>query len=91
MQFIFIIRQIDGYSEMFKLSCRPLRPVGFISYEALFKKHKKVRNQSSYIILGMIFEEKYYSFYILLTDHSSLPACLYFVRYWAAMYIVRVC
>ena len=31
----------------------------------------------------MIFEEKYFSCYILLPEHISLPGCLCFVRYWA--------
>ena len=29
-----------------------------------------------------IFQEKYFSGYILLTDHISLPDYLYFLRYW---------
>ena len=31
----------------------------------------------------MIFEEKYFSIYILLTDQISLFDCLCFLRYWA--------
>ena len=31
----------------------------------------------------MIFEEKYFSCYILLPDQILLSGCLYFVRYWA--------
>ena len=34
-------------------------------------------------VLCMIFQEKCFSCYILLTDHNSLPDCLYFLRYWA--------
>ena len=30
----------------------------------------------------MIFQEKCFSCYILLTDQISLPDCLYFSRYW---------
>ena len=30
----------------------------------------------------MIFEEKYFSCYILLTDQISLSGCINFVRYW---------
>ena len=29
-----------------------------------------------------IFEEKYLSFNVLLTEQVSLPGCFYFVRYW---------
>ena len=31
----------------------------------------------------MIFQKKYISCYILLTDQISLSDCLYFLRYWA--------
>ena len=33
-------------------------------------------------ILNMIFQEKYFSCYILLTYRASLSGCLYFLRYW---------
>ena len=33
--------------------------------------------------LGMNFQQKCSSCYILLTDQISLPGCLYFLRYWA--------
>ena len=36
----------------------------------------------------MIFEEKYFSYYILLPDQISLSQCLYFVRYWA-VYVLQ--
>ena len=38
---------------------------------------------SSYLIFCIIFEERYFSCYILLIDHISLIGYLYFVRYWA--------
>ena len=38
----------------------------------------------------MIFEEKYFSRYFLLTDQISLPDCRYFLRQ-GNMYIVIVC
>ena len=31
--------------------------------------------------LSMIFQEKCFPFYTLLTDQMSLPDCLYFLRY----------
>ena len=40
-------------------------------------------NQSLSFIFCMIFEEKYFSCYILLTDQFSLPDCLYFSRHLA--------
>ena len=33
-------------------------------------------------ILCMIFQEKCFSCYILLTDQISLSGCFYFMRYW---------
>ena len=43
---------------------------------------KKVCNQYPCLIYSMIFEEKYFSRSILLTDQISFPNFLYFVRYW---------
>ena len=34
-------------------------------------------------ILCMIFQQKCFSCYILLSDQISLSGCLYFLRYWA--------
>ena len=34
-------------------------------------------------ILRMIFQEKCFSCYTLLTDQISLSDCLYFLRYWS--------
>ena len=79
MQFVFIICQFDGYQNILKLSCRPL---AFTLFK-VFKKQKEVWNQSSCFIFCMIFEEKYFSCYILLPDQILLSGCLYFVRYWA--------
>ena len=47
-----------------------------------FLKKQKAWNKSSCLIFCMIFEEKYFSCYILLPDQISLSYCLYFVRYW---------
>ena len=38
----------------------------------------------------MIFKAKYFSFYVLLTDHVSLPDCLYFLKKAYNMFIVIV-
>ena len=35
------------------------------------------------LLLCMIFQEKYLSWYTLLNNQISLPECLYFLRYWA--------
>ena len=34
-------------------------------------------------ILCIIFQDKFFSCYIQLTDQISLPGSLYFLRYWA--------
>ena len=47
-----------------------------------FSKNKK-RSETSLLTLCMIFEKKYFSFSIVLTDQISLSGCLYFMRYWA--------
>ena len=44
---------------------------------------KRVWEQFLHHILCMIFQEKCFSCYILLTDQISLSDCLYFLRYWA--------
>ena len=44
----------------------------------------------SCLISCMIFEEKYFSGYIILTDSILLSGCLYFVRYWAIC-VLTVC
>ena len=36
----------------------------------------------SYHILCMIFQEKSFSYYTILTNQISLPDCLFFLRYW---------
>ena len=38
---------------------------------------------ASHQILCMIFQEKYFSCYILLTDKISLSDCLYFLTHWS--------
>ena len=61
-------------------SCKPL---AFTLHKACFFKKQEVWNQSHYLLFCMIFEEKYFSRYVLLTDQDSLRDCLYLLRYWA--------
>ena len=56
--------------------------------KAILKSSYRVQQKSPCFISCMIFEEKYFSGYILLTDQISLSGCLYFVRYWAILCIV---
>ena len=44
---------------------------------------KRVWDQFLHHNLRMIFQEKYFSCYILLTYQISFSNCLYFSRYWA--------
>ena len=62
--------QVEGYQSILKLS--------FTSYKAFFKKQKNTWNQSTRLVFCIIFEEKYSSRYILLTDQTSLSDWLYF-------------
>ena len=83
IQFIFIVCQYEGYQNILKLNCSPLT---FTSYKAFSKNKRGCGTSLSASIFCMIFEEKYFSCYILLTDQMSLSGCLYFVRYWEYMY-----
>ena len=50
--------------------------------ENFLKKQIEVLNQSPCLIFFLVFVEKYFSHYILLTDQTSLSNCHYFVRCW---------
>ena len=45
-------------------------------------KQKEIWNQFPCLIFCMIFEEKYFCCYLLLTDQISFCNCRYFMRYW---------
>ena len=51
--------------------------------KAILKSSYRVLQESPYLIPCMIFKEKYFSDYILLTDKISLSGCIFFVRHWA--------
>ena len=57
----------------------------YLTQSFFFKKDLKL---VYCLIFGMVFEEKYFSYYILLTGQISLSECLYFVKY---LCIVIVC
>ena len=89
LQFVFIVCHVEDYQNILKLSCITLH---FTLHKAFFKT-KEVWNQSPCLMFCMIFEEKYFSCYILLTClilfyflllfSISLSSCLNFVIYWA--------
>ena len=86
IDFVLIACQVEDYRKWLKLNCRPF---AFTSYKAFLKNKKRSGTSQQEKGLEpshtfcMIFEEKYFSFYILVTDQISLHDCLYFVRYWA--------
>ena len=51
--------------------------------QSFLKRQNEVWNQPPSRFFYLIFEEKYLSYYILLTDQISLSGCFCFVRYWA--------
>ena len=75
MQFVFIVCQVEGYKNIFNLSCRPF---AFTSNKAFLRN-----KMSPKLIFCMIFEGKYFCCYILLADQISLSGCFYFVKSWA--------
>ena len=72
--------QVDRYGNILKLRCSPLT---FTSYKAFPKNKKRSGTSLPASFFCMIFEEKYFSRYILLTDQISLSNSLYFLKYWA--------
>ena len=63
----------------------------FLPYIKLFQKIKRDLELASCVIFWIIFEEKYFSRYILLIDQISLPNCLNCLRYLGNMSIVIMC
>ena len=72
LQFVFIVRQVKGYWNVLKLSCRPL---AFTSYKAFLKNKKRSATNLPGSFSAWLLK-KNISCYLLL------PGCLYFVRYW---------
>ena len=79
---------MEVYQNILKLKWLP-PPV--VLHEAFFLKKEDIWQPNS-LIFCTISEERYFSPYILSTDHVSLPDCLYFLRYWKInMCIVITC
>ena len=77
--------QVEDYQNILKLRRYPF---AFTSYKAFLKCKKEVWNQSPWLIFCMIFEEKFCSRFILLTDQISLPL---FFEISGNVFIVIVC
>ena len=58
-----------------------LNPTCFYLIRSFFKGQNKLWNQFSWLISCMKFEGKHLSCFLLLPDQTSLPDCLYFLRY----------
>ena len=73
--------QFQYMRQSIKTSCMKLQGIDRkVSSIQIFQK--RACEQILHRILRMIFQEKCFSYYILLTDQISLPDCLYFLRYW---------
>ena len=64
-----------------KIYLTKLQATCFYFIQSILKKQKEVWNYPPCPIFCMIFEEKYFSCYILLNHHISLSCFLYFIRY----------
>ena len=74
-----IFRQLLTWHTI-KSNCIKLQTIDpEISLSLIFQK--RVWEQYFHHILCMIFEEKFFSFHLLITDQISLSDCLYFLRY----------
>ena len=77
-----ILRQHFGQFSKFHL-CQQLFAFKDFLTKAILKSSYRVLQESSCLISDMIFDENYFSGYILLTDQISLSGYLYFTKYWA--------
>ena len=80
-----IFRQFSTWHTI-KLNCIKLQIID--RENSILSFQKSVWEQFLHNILQMIFQEKCFSCYILLTDQSSLFDCLYFSRYWE-IYVLK--
>ena len=72
VKFAFIVCPSRGLLKYIKTK---MLATGFNFLKKLFQKTKRDLD------FCMIFEEKYFSLYILLKDQITLPNCFYFLRY----------
>ena len=78
----FNIFQQPSTWHILKTSCIKLQTINpEICSFLIFQK--RVWDQLFHHIQCVIFQEKCFTCCILLTDHISLPDCLYFLRYWS--------
>ena len=82
LQLNFNIFQQPSIWHTIKTTCMKLQTINSEICSILIFQ-KRVWDQFPHHILRLIFQEKCFSFYILLTDQISLPDCFYFSRYWA--------
>ena len=88
MQFFLLCSKLRAIKILLKPSYRPLV---FTSHKDFLKqKLETLLKWFPCLIFYMIFDEKYFSCYILLTDQISLPDCLYFEKHWAIC-VLQLC
>ena len=78
-QLSFDIFRQSSIQDAIKTNCIKLQT---IDPEICSNLNFQKRIQFFHHILSMIFQEKCFSCYILLTDQILLPDCLYFLKYW---------
>ena len=82
LQLSFNILRQSSTQHTIKTSCIKLQAIDPDICSTL-NFQKRVWEQFLHHILCVIFQEKCFSCYILLTDKIPFPDCLYFLRYWS--------
>ena len=78
-QFQYILMALNLWDTI-KPNCIKLQTINPLTCSILILQ-ERVWEQFFHPILYMIFQEKCFSYYILLTDQISMSDCLYFLRY----------
>ena len=76
INFVFIVCPSGGQRKYIEI--RVLTTCFYFTY----RKQKEDWNLSPCLIFYIIFQEKFFPCYNILTDQISLSDCLYFLRYW---------
>ena len=77
---VFIQFVFEDYQNILKLRCWSL---AFASYKTFLKNEKRSRTSLLVSFSAWFFIKDIAYVYILLTDQTSLPDCIYFLRYLA--------
>ena len=88
LQLSFNIMRQSSTWHTIKTSCIKLQAIDLEICSTL-SFQKRVQEQFLYHILCMIFQQKCFSCYILLTEQISLSNYVYFLRYWT-IYVLQL-